>query len=702
MTEPSCKPPMIVWVVTAQEGVWREAAEALKPIGASIVAMHWDEMAEDLGARPDLLLLDIRGGLDPEKEPRPLRGPSRERVPRLLLCEDEALVDTVLAGDDHHEAIAAVDGAVPWHRVIARSKRMMALSAELSTLRSEHDLAVCARELSGTAIWTLDPDRGLVECSSEIAAELGEEQRQWERNDWPTLLSSISSSATRQLTQAVEAIARRGGTGTVEHSVRGASGEERILLHRIRRLEYGSRKVVGAMFDVTEERESFRKLQKLAHFDGLTGLVTRHHFLSKLGEAVGSSSSENPVSLLYIDLDGLKAVNDRMGHRGGDLLLRYAAGRLRNAIRDTPEIPSRVCESERPVLGRLGGDEFSVILPTIDRASAERLAAQVVDAFREPFEVMGVRLTATASVGIAGAPLDSIIPDELVRYADAAMYEAKGQGGDRWHAYRPSLAESRDRRRDVRDRLRAALEAGELEVHYQPRIRLRNGHVASAEALMRWNSPELGRVSPAEFIPLAEEAGLIGALGQFALDHACQDLRRFDDAGIEPIRISVNVSGAQLMEPGYGEKLFCTLQESGVDPSRVELEVTESVALLGLDRVAQLLREVRTTGVHVALDDFGTGYSSLGVLLDLPLDCLKLDQSVIRDLHTNPDAASVVRAMIVMAHSLGLSVVAEGVTEPSQVQILRELDCDEVQGFLFSEALGAAKLIDFVRQPRTL
>jgi len=697
VSEPSHKPPMIVWVVAAQEALWREAAEALAPIGASVVAMHWGELAGDPGARPDLLLLDLRGGVDPEKEPALLQSPGRDRIPRLLLCDDDAAVDAVLAGAEGHEAVAAVDGAVPWSRAVARVKRMVDQAAELSTLRSEHDLEVCARELSGTAVWAVDPDRGLIKCSNEITVALGEQQHQWKRNDWPELLSSISPGAARQLTLAVETIAKRGGTRAVEHTVRGRSGEDRILLHRIRRLEDGSRKVVGAMIDVTEERESFRRLQKLAHFDGLTGLVTRHHFLSKLGEAVGSASSENPLSLLYIDLDGLKAVNDRLGHRGGDLLLRYAAGRLRNAIRDAPEMPSRVCESERPILGRLGGDEFSVILPTIDRARAERMAEQIVEAFREPFEVMGARLTATTSIGIATAPLDSGVPDELVRYADAAMYEAKGQGGDRWHVYQARLSATRDRRREVRDRLRVALAEGELEVHYQPRIRLRNGHVASAEALMRWNSPELGRVSPAEFIPLAEEAGLITALGDFALDQASRDLRRFDDAGIDPIRISVNVSGAQLMEPGYGENLFCALQQSGVDPTRVELEVTESVALLGLDRVATLLREIRTTGMHVALDDFGTGYSSLGVLLDLPLDCLKLDHSVIRDLHTNPDAASVVRAMIVMGHSLGLSVVAEGVTERSQEQILRELDCDEVQGFLFSPALPADELIEYIR-----
>lgn len=698
MSEISHNSSVVIWVVTSQEALWRDAAEELRSICASVVAVHWDELTADREARPDLLLLDLRGGFDPEKDMDPLGAPNLLHVPRLLLCDDEAAVDAALVGADGDEAIAVSDGAIPWHRVAVRTTRLVALAAELRALRAERDLAVCARELAGAAVWIVDPDRGVVECSMEIADKLGNRQTLWERNAWPGLLGRISPGASRQLTLGVEAVLKYGGVRVVEHVARGASGEDRILLHRIRRLEDGSRTVVGAMIDVTDERESFRRLQKLAHFDGLTGLVTRQHFLAKLSETVALATSESSLSILYLDLDGLKRVNDQLGHRGGDLLLRYAAGRLRNVVREAPEVPNRVRESERPILGRLGGDEFAVILPGIDRGCAERISERIVEAFREPFEVMSARVVATTSVGVATAPLDTCIPDELVRYADAAMYEAKGRGGDCWDPYHASLAETRNRHREVRERLQGAIENGELELHYQPRIRLRDGRVVGVEALMRWNSKELGKVSPAEFIPLAEEAGLIGALGSLALDQACRDVHRFDDAGVDPIRISVNVSGTQLMEPSYGANLFCALQESGVDPSRIEIEVTESVALFGLDRVATLLREVRSAGVHVALDDFGTGYSSLGVLLELPLDFLKLDQSVVRDLHTNPDAASVVRAMIVMGHSLGLSVVAEGVTEPAQESLLRELDCDEVQGFLFSPALPVQELIEFTRR----
>jgi predicted signal transduction protein with EAL and GGDEF domain len=353
------------------------------------------------------------------------------------------------------------------------------------------------------------------------------------------------------------------------------------------------------------------------------------------------------------------------------------------------------------VLGRLGGDEFIASLPGLDRGAASRVAEALVEAFREPFQVSGKRINATVSVGVAVAPHDAGIADELVRHADAAMYEAKRRGGDCRDVYRGELDRHHSRRREVRERLRHALVAGELEMHYQPRIQLRSGRLVGIEALMRWESPELGRVSPAEFVPIAEETGLIDRLGSFAIEQACHDLRRLDQAGLTDLRVSVNVSGAQLMEQGYGSKLFSAIQAAEAEPSRIELEVTESVALYGLQDVAGLLREVRNAGLYVSLDDFGTGYSSLSVLLDLPLDCLKLDQSLVRDLHMNPDAASVVRAMILLAHSLGLTVVAEGVTEEAQEQLLRELDCDEVQGFRFAPALPLPKLIEFASQGKS-
>ncbi len=698
MPNPCTRSSPVVWVVSADETLWREAATALEALDAATVTFHWEELGAGRPARPDLLLLDVRGGVDPEKHREPLPAEGRYRAPRLLLCDEEEAAEEGLVAFPHDDVVAAPGGAVPWPRVCLRARRLLARAAELAALRTERDTAVCARELAGAASWSVDPDSGWVECSEEIASALDDAGPWRQGPEWERLLALLSPGARRHLTDTIGDVVRKGGTRVVEHAVRGPSGGTRTLLHRVRRLEEGSRRVVGAMLDVTDERESFRQLQKLAHFDALTGLVTRHHFLSRLSEALTQTGADAPLGLLYVDLDGLKNVNDRMGHRGGDLLLRYAAARLRRAVRDAPEVPNRVLEAERPILGRLGGDEFAVFLPGLDRDQAVSVAIRVVDSFREVFEVMGGRVAATASVGVAAAPGDAEAADELIRHADAAMYEAKNQGGDRSHLYEPSLARSRNRRRELRDHLRAAIERGELGVRYQPRVQLRSGRVAGAEALMRWTSPELGRVSPAEFIPVAEEAGLIGALGDLALEQACRDVHRFDEAGLDAIRLSVNVSGAQLMEPDYGPNLFCALQESGVDPSRIELEVTESVALFGLDSVAALLREVRTAGVHVALDDFGTGYSSLGVLLDLPLDCLKLDQSVIRDLHMNPDAASVVRAMIVMGHSLGLSVVGEGVSEPSQERLLRELDCDEMQGFLVAPAIAAEELIDLVRR----
>ncbi|MAE95174.1 MAG: hypothetical protein CL910_10990 [Deltaproteobacteria bacterium] len=693
--------PLTVWVLTVQEALWPEAADALGMAGYATVAAHWDDLAELEASRPDLVLVDLRDDEEPEKMLGQLDDhPGAARAPRLVLASSASQADALEIGlDPPTDFVLAQEVSLPWDAIRARLRRLLGLQLRAREVRHEWELADCARELTGAAAWSLDPEQGTYTCSAEIARQL-DHRADWPEEQWSELLDHLPVEARADMRRAVTRIAEKGGTASFEHAIEVPGGERRVLLHRLRRLAGEGSALVGAVLDVTEERESFHRLQQLAHFDSLTGLMTRYHFLTHLAKALADETVHS-LAILFLDLDGLKRVNDSLGHRGGDVLLRQTAERLRAVLRAAPELPNLATESERPVLGRLGGDEFIASLPGLDRGAASRVAEALVEAFREPFQVSGKRINATVSVGVAVAPHDAGIADELVRHADAAMYEAKRRGGDCRDVYRGELDRHHSRRREVRERLRHALVAGELEMHYQPRIQLRSGRLVGIEALMRWESPELGRVSPAEFVPIAEETGLIDRLGSFAIEQACHDLRRLDQAGLTDLRVSVNVSGAQLMEQGYGSKLFSAIQAAEAEPSRIELEVTESVALYGLQDVAGLLREVRNAGLYVSLDDFGTGYSSLSVLLDLPLDCLKLDQSLVRDLHMNPDAASVVRAMILLAHSLGLTVVAEGVTEEAQEQLLRELDCDEVQGFRFAPALPLPKLIEFASQGKS-
>ncbi len=689
----------VVWVISAREGLWTEVAEALAESGHTTVAVHADELCETQGPRPDVVLVELAEGESSTKFLEPLEVHAVAcQAPRLFLAAEVGQVDGHPADlDPLTDFLVAEPGALDPGLLRVRATRLLAMHrAELERGR-QLLLAESARELAGASSWSLEPETGEFRCSWEIGSVL-ENRSLWGRDELPGLASRLPPEDRRQLSDAVTKVAREGGQGTLEHRVVRAPGDARYLLQRFRRIGTPTGTVVGVVLDVTEERQSVHRLQQLAHFDSLTGLVTRHQFLTKLAETLEAAGQNSPVSLLYLDLDGLKRVNDTLGHRAGDILLRQTSDRLRKAVRESEAIGAAVADGERPILGRMGGDEFTVLLPGVSPADARTVANGLVEAFRPPFEISGKRVTATVSVGLAASPTDGSKADELVRHADAAMYESKGSGGDKIEVYRPELDRSRSRRREVLERLKEAVRNRGLELHYQPRIELRTGRLVGAEALMRWNCEELGRVSPAEFIPIAEESGLIEEIGHFAIEQACSDIRLLDQAGLDDVRISVNVSGAQLMEEGYGFKLFSALQTAGTPPERIELEVTESVALFGLDRVAGLIREIRSTGMYVALDDFGTGYSSLGVLVDLQVDCMKLDQSLIRDMHMNPDAASVIRAMIVMAHSLGIGVVAEGVTEEAQEILLREVDCDEVQGFRFAPALTLSDLLTYARE----
>ncbi len=693
----------VLWVVSAREGLWSEAADALGGSDFTTVAVHSDELRETEAPTPAAILIELPDGEQPSKVLTDLdRNPASAEAPRLIAASSTGQADAIDAAPDRVTDFLVVGAeGISWPEVRTRLRLLVAAQHSRREMAADADWARAAADLSGEGSWSLDTETQTFRVSPALAQPF-EGRDRWRLQDVDIVLESIPESARRELMQTAGRIIRDGGTATYEHRVTRGPDQSTYWLHRIRRTGGPGSPVVGVLLDVTDERLSVHRLKQLAHFDSLTGLVTRHHFLTQLADALErSAQEEGTVSLLYLDLDGLKRVNDSLGHRAGDLLLRQTAERVRRTVRESPEVPSCADDSERPILGRMGGDEFIVMFPELDADAAGRVGEALVEAFTEPFEVSGKRVSATASIGLAasigGGRAEA---DELVRHSDAAMYEAKSRGGNRTEVYRSELDRHHSRRREVRERLKEAIQEERLELHYQPRIELRTGRLVGAEALMRWNCPHLGRVAPSEFIPISEETGLIEPIGQFAIDRACQDIHALDAAGFDDLRISVNVSGAQMMEEDYGTRLFSSLQAAGTHPSRIELEVTESVALFGTEQVVNLLREIRSTGMYVSLDDFGTGYSSLGVLLDLPIDCMKLDQSLVREMHMNPDAASVIRAMILMAHGLGLSVVAEGVTEESQENLLRDLDCDEIQGFRIAPALPLAEFLEFARARR--
>ena len=393
------------------------------------------------------------------------------------------------------------------------------------------------------------------------------------------------------------------------------------------------------------------------------------------------------LGVLFLDLDHFKRINDTLGHSVGDELLRQVADRLVRTLRDS-DLISRVGEDEsESTVSRLGGDEFTVLLAELrDPRDLAAVASRLLAALRRPFEVRSHELVIGASIGIASWPADGDTLDALLSNADSAMYHAKANGRNGYQFYDQSMNAAAMRRLNIEARLRRALEHDELELHYQPRIELATGRITGFEALARWTDAELGVVPPGDFIPIAEQTGLIDPLGDWVMRKVCQQVCEWEQAvGALDLRVSLNVSARQF-GPELSRKVGQILAETGVNPIYLELEITESAILRDEAGVIQTLRELRWMGLSIALDDFGTGYSSLSYLRRLPVDTLKIDQSFVKSIAHSTEDAALTRSIVAMGKALGLRVVAEGVESATQRALLTEWSCDEIQGFLICRA----------------
>jgi diguanylate cyclase (GGDEF)-like protein len=448
----------------------------------------------------------------------------------------------------------------------------------------------------------------------------------------------------------------------------------------------------------TKDREEANSIQRRLKQDGLTGLSNRRSFLENVNRMLERAGrNQRNAAVLYLDVDRFKGVNDALGHSVGDALLKQVARILDDHVRPTDMIEKKPAWAGADV-SRLGGDEFTVLLSEITHGEAAGdVAHRILEAIKTPFSADGHQLTATASIGIAIYPDDGEDAEALLRSADMAMYAAKAEGRGCFCFYQPEMGQNRNRRLEVERELASAIENGELEVRYQPRIDFSRGHICGMEALIRWHSPELGEVQPNEFIPIAEESSLIVSLGAWVLEAACAQLAQWCREGIDGLRISVNVSSREFESSDIVKTVTDTLRSTGVAPHALELEITERVMLSGDETVALALRDLRGIGVKMALDDFGTGYSSLNYITRYPLDVLKIDRSIAADVEENPAAGSIVAAVVMLGRSLGLSIVAEGVDSLEQARVLTDLGCDEIQGFLFAPALTVAEFSEFYR-----
>jgi diguanylate cyclase (GGDEF)-like protein len=434
---------------------------------------------------------------------------------------------------------------------------------------------------------------------------------------------------------------------------------------------------VATIEDITERTRADEKIAHLAHYDALTDLPNRVHFRERLEQAMKAVRPGEQLAVLYIDIDEFKSVNDALGHPVGDELLMGVADRLRS------------CLSASDVAARLGGDEFAVIQTAIkSQSETTELVDEIHSAIRRPFECMGHLITTDASIGIALASGDGLDLDQLLRNADLALYGAKGDGRRTYRFFEAGMDARARERRSLELELRQAISDGSLEAWYQPVLDLETNRISSCEALLRWRHPERGMISPAEFIPIAEETGLINQLGHWVLNTACAEAVNWPDE----VRVAVNVSPIQFRSQTLALNVAAALAASGLSAGRLELEITEAVLIRDDEAALEVLHQLRKLGVRIALDDFGTGYSSLSYLQRFPFDKIKIDRSFIRDLAGAGASSSIVQAVVNIAAASDMTTTAEGVETEQQRNLLHILGCTEMQGFLFSPAIPAVEI----------
>ncbi len=472
------------------------------------------------------------------------------------------------------------------------------------------------------------------------------------------------------------------GTYDIEYRLQHVDGTVRWIHDRafpVRDIHGKIYRIAGIADDITERKQAREHLAQLAHYDSLTGLPNRVLFLDRLRQAIAQARrSQWIVGVLFLDLDRFKLVNDTLGHSAGDLLLKQVSTRLTQALRPSDTV------------GRLSGDEFAMIVSELAESQHAGVVAQkLIDALKTPFDLNGNEVFMTASMGITLFPSDGDNIEKLLRDADAAMYSAKSLGRNNYQFYTAEMNQRATEKLQLEISLRHAIERKEFVLHYQPKIDIASGTIAGVEALLRWLSPERGLVAPDRFIPLLEETGMIVAVGNWVARAACMQIRDWRNAGVNAVPIAINLSARQLRQPGFGSMLEQAMAEFDVPANMIEIEITESSLMENPEQAIVALSELHALGIHLSADDFGTGYSSLGYLKRLPLHTLKIDRSFVNDITIDPDDTTIAKAIITLAHSLGLKVVAEGVETEQQLTFLRDNRCDEAQGYLFSRPLPA-------------
>jgi diguanylate cyclase (GGDEF)-like protein len=680
-------------LVVDDDGMLREIAAAmLENAGFSVETLPSGEAAVAACAQrmPDLVLLDVEmpdgNGYQACTNIRVLPGGTDVPIVMVTGFDDATSINLAYDAGATDFVVKPINWALLAHRI----RYVLRGARTIEALRlSEQKNSVLLKAIPD-GIFLVNAAGVISHCFSPMAGLSGAAAP---GNALRHLRELIPSAALTRSLECLEATLH-GTPAAFEFALTGQAGAERHFECRYQ--PNASGQVLAIIRDITQRKHTEAHIHRLAYFDALTGLPNREWIGDYLAQSLAAAAGggDGGVALLFVDLDQFKRINDTLGHETGDGLLRQVAGRLTTALAGTAVTGQ---------LARVGGDEFIVVLTGPGAlAEAEHAAQRLHSALAAPFKQGTYELVVTPSIGIALYPEHGADAQTLLKHADAAMYEAKASGRNQFRMYTSALNARAVKRLSLEMDLRRAFEAGQLEVHYQPQYDVRSLRLAGAEALLRWFHPGRGQIPTADFVAVAEETGLIGDIGRWALGQVCRDLHQWRGAGLAAPAISVNVSGRDFMRPDVLLRISRVVEDAHLPASLFELELTEGVLMQDVELGQRSLAALKEFGFALAVDDFGTGYCSLNYLKRFPLDTLKVDRAFVSDITVDAEDAAIVRAIIGLGHNLSLKIVAEGVETADQLQFLRAAGCDLVQGFLMSHALPAAVFSELLRIPQAL
>ncbi len=689
-----------VLVVDDDETTRSWASTLLGSQGFDVVEAEGGQAAlESLArARADIVLLDVEmpgiDGFETCERIRAVPGLATLPVVMVTALDDKDSIDRAYESG----ATDFVTKPINWPLLCRRLPYLVRAGAAATTHARGRERLSAAEQMAGLGSWVEDLESGSTVWSDELFRRLGHVPGELAPSR-EALQARIPDDQRARVELAIDRAREQGSVEEVVHDVVWPDGRVRTVRHVLERREVdGGSELRGSALDVTEQLAAQRKIYRLAYVDSLTGLPNRARFQELLEREVTRSESHGRrLAALFLDLDNFKRINDTLGHAIGDRLLEEVSVRLKGAVRGSDAVfgPG----PDETVVARLGGDEFTILLTDLERSGD---ASQVADRIRarlaEPMRVGGHEVCVTPSIGISVFPDDARDAGTLLRRADAAMYHAKSEGKNGFSFFDESMDTSMQRRLTIENELRRAVAEDELEVHYQPQLDLASARIVAVEALARWDSETLGPVPPREFISVAEETGLIELLGARVMERACADMAAWREQGLDVGRVAVNVSPVQFMQPGFVEEVRRILGQTGLPAHCLDVEITESVLVHDLASTIAILQELKALGVQISVDDFGTGYSSLAQIKHLPVDRLKIDQGFVQQITSSPEDAAITSAVISMADSLSVDVVAEGVETAAQLAFLARRHCRTAQGFEVSVPLEREGVERFLRR----